>query len=178
MTWWYLLVVVVVVVLGAWLYWTANRLDKMHHRIEVARGSLDTQLLHRSGSAMELAGSEALDPARSLLLMEAAHRARAAEPEEFEAVESDLSEVLRAVLADPGEIRTLKQDPLVGGLVRELADDCRKVELARRFHNDVVASARDLRGRRRVRWLRLAGGAGPVETVDLDDEPPAALAAS
>jgi hypothetical protein len=149
----------------------------MHHRIEVARGSLDTQLLHRSGSAVEVAGSELLDPPRSLLLVEAAHSARAADGEGFEAAESDLSAVLRAVFSDEDEVRRLKKDPLGGGLVRELADDCRKVELARRFHNDVVASARGLRASRRVRWLRLSGRAAQVRAVDLDDVPPPALVA-
>ncbi len=174
-TWWLLLSVAVVVVLGAWLYWTASRLDRMHHRIEVARVSLDTQLLRRSGSATELAGAEALDPPRSLLLVEAAHEARAAGPAQMERAESDLSAVLRAVFPDPEEVRTLKADPLFGGLVQELADDCRKVELARRFHNDVVASARRLRSSRRVRWLRLTGRAAEVQPVDLDDVPPRPL---
>jgi hypothetical protein len=59
--------------------------------------------------------------------------------------------------------------------VDELAQASPKVELARRFHNDVVVSARSLRSRRRVRWLHLAGRAGPLQTVDLDDEPPPAL---
>jgi hypothetical protein len=49
------------------------------------------------------------------------------------------------------------------------------VQLARRFHNDVVVSARALRSRRRVRWLRLAGRAAELQAVDLDDEPPQAL---
>jgi hypothetical protein len=180
-TWTTLLVtvaVVGVVLLANWLYWTASRLDRMHHRIEVARASLRTQLLHRSGSAMELASSAALDPPRSLVLLEAAHASRAADDDEIEAAESDLSEVLRAVLDDAEEVQALRDDELVGELVQELADDCRKVELARRFHNDVVASARNLRATRRVRWLRLTGRAGDVETVDLDDEPPPALAGS
>ena len=53
----------------------------------------------------------------------------------------------------------LRADPRVAPLVDELARDCARVELARRFHNDVVVSARALRSRRRVRWLRLAGHA-------------------
>lgn len=175
MTWLYVALAVLLVLLVAWLYWTADRLDRMHHRIEVARASLETQLVHRSGSAMELATSEVLDPARSLLLLEAAHRARAADPAEVEAVESELSQVLRAVFPDRDEVHRLKADPLAGDLVRELASDCRKVELARRFHNDVAVTARELRSARRVRWLHLSGGAGEVSTVNLDDEPPEAL---
>jgi hypothetical protein len=171
---WLLLAAAVITVLVVWLTWTANRLDRMHHRIEVARASLDAQLLRRSGAALELATSDALDPARSLLLLDAAHEARAA-VEDFEAAESDLSEALRAVLADRDEVDALRADPSVGPLLDELAGGCRKVELARRFHNDVVTSARTLRSRRRVRWLRLAGRAAELHTVDLDDGPPAAL---
>lgn len=178
MAWWYVgMAIVVLLVLGLWLTWTANRLDRMHHRIEVARASLATQLLRRSGTALELATSDALDPARSLLLVDSAHQARAAAPDDFESAESDLSEALRAVFADDDEVRSLSQDPDVGQLLDELAGDCRKVELARRFHNDVVVSARVLRSRRRVRWLRLAGRAFELDSVDLDDEPPAALVA-
>lgn len=177
MTWWYLLAVVAMLALGAWLYSTANRLDRLHHRIDVARGSLDTQLLHRSGTSLELASSEVLDPPRSLLLLEAAREARSAPRGDFEDAESDLSAVLRAVLSDPTEVRSFKEDPVVGQLMAELADDCRKVELARRFHNDVVTTARGLRSSRRVRWLRLTGRAGEVQPVDLDDVPPPALVA-
>jgi hypothetical protein len=174
-TTWAVLAFVVLLALGLWLWWTANRLDRMHHRIEVARASLDTQLLHRSGTALELATSGALDPARSLLLVDSAHHARAASRSEFESAESDLSEALRAVFEDVTEVRGMRGERALAPLLDELTGDCRKVQLARRFHNDVVVSARALRSRRRVRWLRLAGRAAELQTVDLDDEPPAAL---
>ncbi len=172
---WVVLAAVVLLALVVWLSWTAQRLDRMHHRLELARGSLAAQLLRRSGTALELATSNALDPARSLLLVDAAHAARAAPPEEMEAAESDLSKALRAVFADADEVLLLRSSPEVRPLLAELAGDCRKVELARRFHNDVVSSARALRSRRRVRWLRLAGRAATPATVDLDDVPPQAL---
>jgi hypothetical protein len=172
---WVIAAVVVLLGVAVWLSWTAQRLDRMHHRLEVARGSLDAQLLHRSGTALEIATSDALDPARSLLLVDAAHAARAAHPDDMESAESDLSQTLRAVFSDGDEVRTLLASPAVGPLLRELAGDCRKVELARRFHNGVVTSARALRSRRRVRWLGLAGHATVPATVDLDDEPPPAL---
>jgi hypothetical protein len=174
---WIVAAVVVLLGLAVWLSWTAQRLDRMHHRLELARGSLAAQLLRRSGTALELATSDALDPARSLLLVDAAHAARAASTQEMEAAESDLSKALRAVFADPDEVRTLRTSPGPGALLAELAGDCRKVELARRFHNDVVSSARALRSRRRVRWLHLAGRASEPVTVDLDDVPPQALVA-
>lgn len=171
-------VIVALLVVGLWLFWTANRLDRMHHRIDIARASLESQLLHRSGTALELATSGALDPARSLLLVDSAHQARAAGPEDLESAESDLSESLRAVFADRDEVLTLTGDPAAGELVEELAGDCRKVVLARRFHNDVLTSARVLRSRRRVRWLGLAGRAADLDTVDLDDDPPEGFAES
>ena len=175
--WWLLLLLVVVLVVGFWLTWTANRLDRMHHRIDVARGTLDAQLLRRSGATLELASSEVLDPPSRLVLLDAANHARNAGPEEFEAAESDLSQALRAVFARPADVQPLRVDPTVRPLVDELARDCARVELARRFHNDVVVSARALRSRRRVRWLRLAGRAAELHAVDLDDVPPAALVA-
>lgn len=165
-------VILLAVAVALWLSWTANRLDRMHHRIDVARASLDAQLLRRSGATLELATTAALDPARSLLLADAAHVARAATTGDLESAQSDLSQALRAVFPDPSEVEEIELHAGFGELVRELAGDCRKVMLARRFHNDVLVSARVLRSRRRVRWLRLAGHAADLRTVDFDDEPP------
>src|SRR4051794_33637250 len=133
-------VAVLAVVVGLWLSWTANRLDRLHHRIDVARGTLTSQLLRRSGVTLELAASEALDPASRLVLLDAAHQARNAGPDDLEESESVLSEALRAVFGEPDEVRELRADAEVGPLVEELAQSCAKVELARRFHNDVVVS--------------------------------------
>jgi hypothetical protein len=176
-TGWWVLLALLVVAVGLWLWWTANRLDRMHHRIDVARGSLDAQLLRRSGATVELASSDALDPPSRLVLLDAAHGARNAAPGEFEKAESELSEALRAVFGAMDDVEAWRCDPEVAPLVDELARDCAKVELARRFHNDVVVTARTLRSRRLVRWLRLAGRAADLRTVDLDDVPPPGLAA-
>jgi hypothetical protein len=170
-----LLLLAVLTCCAGWLSWTANRLDRMHHRIDVARETLASQLLRRSGVALELAVTEALDPACRLVLVDAAHRARNAGPDELEAAESVLSQALRAVFAGPDDVSALTEQPAVAPLVDELSSRCAKVELARRFHNDVVVSARALRSTRRVRWLHLAGHAPDLHTVDLDDVPPAAL---
>lgn len=176
---WFPLLLVVAILVALWLSWTANRLDRMHHRIDVARGSLDAQLLRRCGVTLELAAGDSLDPASRLVLLDAAHQARNAPPEDFEAAESVLSEALRAVFGHPDAVRALReQDPLVVPLVEELARSCARVELARRFHNDIVVAARALRSRRRVRWLHLAGRAAELHAVDLDDVPPAGLVAA
>jgi len=172
---WVALALAVLVVAGLWLSWTANRLDRMHHRIDVARGTLDAELLRRSGATLEIASSEALDPPSRLLLLDAAHEARSAEGGALELAESQLSQALRAVFERPEDVAELRRDPSIAPLVGELAEHCAKAELARRFHNDVVVSARALRSRRRVRWFRLAGHAPPLRTVDLDDVPPRGL---
>ena len=173
-----LLVVSAMVVVAVWLSWTATRLDRMHHRIDLGRGTLDAQLLRRSGVTLELAASDALDPASRLLLLDAAHHARNAEPAEMESAESALSQALRGVLGRPQDVQALRVEPHLAPLLEELAAASAKVELARRFHNNDVASARVLRSRRRVRWLRLARRARTLRTVDLDDVPPAALVAT
>jgi hypothetical protein len=51
----------------------------------------------------------------------------------------------------------------------ELGTATRRVQLARRFHNDIVGSARDLRRRRIVTWFHLAGHAPMPTTIELED---------
>jgi hypothetical protein len=94
-----------------------------------------------------------------------------------EQAESDLTGVLRAAFADPGLVEDLRADPLGRDLLRELAAAGLRVQLARRFHNDVVRSARVVRRKRVVRYLRLAGHAPWPQTFEISDTPPETLAA-
>ncbi|ADB33463.1 hypothetical protein Kfla_4432 [Kribbella flavida DSM 17836] len=137
--------------------WTAGRLDRLHHRVATARARLETELARRSALVAELAGSGVLDPASSLLLLDAAHRARTAPEEEREQRESALT---RAIVATGTDVQ-----PWAG----ELAAALRRVQLARRFHNDIVVSTRELRRRRLVTWFRLAGHAPMPCTIELED---------
>jgi len=156
--WWALLAVAAVLLLfGAYASWTAGRLDRLHHRVEVARASLETELARRSAMVAELAGTGILDPASSLLLLDAAHRARTASLEEREQRESALTRAINATGTDV--------EPWAG----ELSLAMRRVQLARRFHNDIVVSTRDLRRRRLVSWFRLAGHAPMPSTIELED---------
>jgi len=156
--WWALLTVAAVLLLfGAYASWTAGRLDRLHHRVEVARASLETELARRSAMVAELAGTGILDPASSLLLLDAAHRARTASLEEREQRESALTRAINATGTDV--------EPWAG----ELSLAMRRVQLARRFHNDIVVSTRDLRRRRLVSWFRLAGHAPMPSTIELED---------
>jgi hypothetical protein len=156
-SWVLLAVAVVLLLLGAYASWTAGRLDRLHQRVELARASLETELARRSAMVAELAGTGILDPASSLLLLDAAHRARTASAEEREQSESALT---RAINATGTEV-----EPWAG----ELSLAMRRVQLARRFHNDIVVSTRELRRRRLVSWFRLAGHAPMPATIELED---------
>ncbi|WBQ07991.1 hypothetical protein [Kribbella sp. CA-293567] len=152
-----ILVGVLLLVLGAYCSWTAGRLDRLNHRVATARASLETELARRSAVVAELAGSGVLDPASSLLLLDAAHRARTATSDERERAESALTRAIGATVTDVEPWGT------------ELGTAIRRVQLARRFHNDIVVSTRELRRRRVVRWLRLAGHAPIPATIELED---------
>lgn len=60
-------------------------------------------------------------------------------------------------------------------LLAELDEAIRRLQLARRFHNDAVRATRALRGHRVVRWLRLAGHAPMPRPIDFDDSSPPGL---
>jgi hypothetical protein len=183
------------VVLVAWyLTFSATRLDRLHARVEGARSALDAQLVRRASVTLQLAASGRLDPATSLLLADAAHEAREADTDGAapdgvaadgsaadgltrEQAESDLTSVLRAAFADPEQVEDLRADPVGRDLMRELAAAGLRVQLARRFHNDVVRSARVVRRKRVVRYLRLAGHAPWPQTFEISDTPPETLAA-
>ncbi|MGH3354358.1 MAG: hypothetical protein ACRDOJ_00585 [Nocardioidaceae bacterium] len=172
---WLLLAVAVLVTFAVLLSWTAGRVDRLHHRVNGARAGLEAELMHRSGATLELAATGLLDPARSLLLLDAAHLARASDEADREVAESNLSRALVASLDDATEVARLQGHPDAEELLAELGNACRKVELARRFHNDVVASALALRRNRAVRWFGLAGRADLPAMVELDDSWPRAL---
>ncbi|TDD61525.1 hypothetical protein E1263_07440 [Kribbella antibiotica] len=142
---------------GAYASWTAGRLDRLHHRVELARAALETELVRRAAVVAELAGAGILDPASSLLLLDAAHRARSAPLDDREQRESALT---RAVNATGTNVEPWSS---------ELALAMRRVQLARRFHNDIVVSTRDLRQRRVVQWFHLAGRAPMPCTIELED---------
>ncbi len=172
-----ILIAVALVAVGLYLSWTAGRLDRLHARIDAARAALDAQLLRRASVAQELATAGVLDPAASIVLYESAHAARSAEPEQREVAESELSQALRAVLAETDTVTAVRQAPGGTAAIGELTQAVRRVPMARRFHNDAVRAARAVREHRVVRWFRLAGHAPFPLAFEMDDEPPAALTA-
>ncbi|MEN3583716.1 hypothetical protein AAH978_06130 [Streptomyces sp. ZYX-F-203] len=173
---WILVALVALVAVALYLSWTAGRLDRLHARIDAARAALDAQLLRRASVAQELATAGVLDPAASIVLYGAAHAARQAEEEGREVAESELSQALRAVFADPRQLEAVRAEPGGDEAAGELSQAVRRVPMARRFHNDAVGAARRLRAHRKVRWFRLAGHAPTPLAFEMDDEPPAGLA--
>jgi 8-oxo-dGTP pyrophosphatase MutT (NUDIX family) len=143
--------VAVLVLFAAWVYQTANRLDRLHVRYDLSWQALDAALARRAvvtrAVAVDAYGSAA-EGKRLAALADAAERApRHAR----EACENELSAALAMV--DPAT--------LPSALVAELADAEARVLLARRFHNDAVRDTLALRERPMVRLLRL-GGTAPL----------------
>lgn len=168
-------VLVLLMVLGWYLTFSATRLDRLHARLEGARSALDAQLVRRASVALQIAGSGRLDPATSLLLADAAHEAREVDGSDQparEMAESNLTRALRAAFAEPSVAGDLQRDPVGRELLHELAAAGLRVQLARRFLNDVVRAARVVHRKRVVRYLRLAGHAGWPETFEMSDTPP------
>jgi len=155
--------------------WRATRLDRLHARIETARASLDAALLRRCAATSDLATSGALDPAASLLLVDAVQDARLAEGhEQRELAESNLSQALRAVYANTVDetgslagstVRVAVQQELL----RDVEDASRRVSIARQFYNDSVAATRDARRRQLARVFNLAGRAEMPAFFEMDD---------
>jgi hypothetical protein len=173
---WLILAVVVVLLFGLYVSQVVGRLDRLHRRIDTARLGLEVQLARRSGLVTEVAGSGLVDPATALVLADAAAVAREAPPEDADVVsiaESDLTRALSAAFADREDVDAVEEESGGVEMVQDLETACRRVQLARRFHNDAVRACLVLRRRRLVRALQLAGHTPLPATVELDDSLPA-----
>jgi hypothetical protein len=178
---WFVVAFVVVLALAWYFSFSASRLDRLHHRVEGARATLDAQLVRRAEAAIELATSGRLDPASALLVAAAASDALAAgeregpndsaHSPEREQAESDLTEALTAALA----VHTDHAGGSGPEVLERLASASNRVQLARRFHNQAVTDAQRVRRKRVVRWFRLAGRAELPQTFEMNDELPDAL---
>ncbi|AZG44233.1 LemA family protein [Gordonia insulae] len=148
-------VVVLLVVLAAgWAYQTANRLDRLNVRVDLARQALDAALERRAVVARAIAAGmiasydeEARVAGQELAV--AADHAEHAPPHAREQAENRVSGLLART-----DTHSRSQ-----GLVVELADAETRVMMARRFYNDAVRDTRNLGERRLIRWLHLGGTA-------------------
>lgn len=151
-------VMVGLVLLGAYVTWTAGRLDRLHARVDAAWAALDAQLVRRAAAARALVPYVA-DPAAAARLDDTAHRAVEAGVDDRETVENDLSRALRIVVPALAPAAP----------VEELRAAASKVALARSFHNAAVKDTRTVRWRRVPRLLRLAGRRAMPVFFEIDD---------
>jgi hypothetical protein len=152
-------VLAALVLLGAYVTWTAGRLDRLHARVDAAWAALDAQLVRRAAAARALVPYVLRDPAAAARLDDAAHIAVDAGEQNRETVENDLSRALRAAV------------PLLaqGAPLDELRSAASRVALARSFHNTAVKDTRAVRWRRIPRLLRLAGHRAMPAYFEIDD---------
>ena len=163
-------ILAVLLALGWYLSYTAVRLDRLHHRVKGKAAALDAQLVRRAEAALEVAYLAGIDPASATLLATSAGRALDQDQpwsQERLDAESELTEVLRATQAPDSE-----QPAEVEELIERLRGSGERVQLARRFHNESVREARDVRGQRLVRFLHLAGRAKVPLPINFDDDWP------
>jgi hypothetical protein len=152
--WWLVAGAIAVVLLAMYATWVSGRVDRSHARAAAAQAALDANLVRRAAAAVAAA-----DAAGDAQLGHAARLALAAEADEREAAENDLT-------------RALRQRMNSDGPVAEVVAVNRRVALARQVHNDLVRDALALRRRRLVRVLGLARRHPRPAYFDIDDPAP------
>lgn len=135
-----------------YLSFTATRLDRLHHRVETSWANLDAALKTRSALALEIARSNLVDPATSMLLLAAAHVALITEQAERADAEEELSRLLLSLL----EEQVLDSDDEI---FRELSLARERLRIAIALHLEAVNRTMAQRNRGIVRLFRLAGRA-------------------
>lgn len=157
---WWVIGVALVIVAVAWAVGTANRLDRLHIRLDRSRDALQAALDRRC--AVVAATMPALAPAaRAVEEVRLTDRDLASrlgrEDELAVAVAAQLSKGGQGARGGQGA-----QDEAA-----QLADATTRVMLALRFYNDAVGDTRALRLQPLVRTLRLGGTAAMPEYAAL-----------
>ncbi len=139
--------------LAVWyLSFTATRLDRLHHRVETSWANLDAALKTRSALALEIARSNLVDPATSMLLLAAAHVAVVSEQAERAEAEEELSRLLLSLLEQ--EVLDAEAE-----IFHELSTARERLRIAIALHLEAVTRTLAQRQRPLVRVFRLAGRA-------------------
>ena len=159
------LAITLIVLVTLWyLSFLATRLDRLHHRVETSWANLDGLLQRRSAIALQIAHSDFIDPASSLLLTSAAYQARDAEMQDRSTAEMALSGALRLLLID-GEIHGSVREQL---LLDDLTKLTAKIAIAIAIHTDAVSSTQAVRKKFAIRVFRLAGRAPLPVTYEFE----------
>ena len=153
------------ILLAIWyLTFSANRLDRLHHRAETSWANLDAILQRRAALALDIAHEANIDPATNLLLTTAAHQAREADISERSEAESALTQALLILSEDPDLVSAY---PALFGELQEITS---RLRIAISLHVEAVGAARSRREKLIYRTFRLAGHAPlPVKHAFEDD---------
>ena len=147
-----------------YLTFSANRLDRLHHRVETSWANLDSILQRRAALAQEIAHLKEIDPATNLILTSAAHQAREAEISERSEAESGLSEALR-LLQQESDIPDIYPE-----IFEELVTITDRLKTAIAIHQESVTATRKRRQKPLIRIFRLAGRAPLPVTYPFEDD--------
>lgn len=161
----YFALVLILALIFIWyLTFSANRLDRLHHRVETSWANLDSILQRRAALAQEIGHFKEVDPASNLILISAAHLAREADISERSEAESGLSEALR-LLRDESDIPHLYVDAF-----KELDLITERLRTAIFIHREAVRSTVNRRSKMIYRVFRLAGRAPLPVTYPFEDD--------
>jgi hypothetical protein len=179
MSWLNISLLVLFVLYFAWkLSSLAGRLDRTHIRRDNALNSLRQHLAIRAACVARIVASGKLETitANNLKLsLEDVLSASEISFREYLSAESVLTGLLCEVFEEEKSLDQLLSSTQSASLVFELTRAAKRVQLARRFHNDAVGASQLLHSRAAVRLFRLAGRTKVPTTVDLDDRVPNAL---
>ena len=151
----------------------AGRLDRLHHRIDVAELALHGQLLRRGGIVAELAAVPGIDPALCVLWGQAAHEVLVLPDVASTArtqVEDELSGILAMTLSDQDEVNEIRSNALAADLLGELAQVGTRIQMSHQFHTDAVRDCLEIREQLIVRFFHLAGYAKPPMRIALAEQ--------
>lgn len=157
--WWLVGVVVCAAGVAAYVTWTAARLKRLHARAADADAALTGKLNARAKAALLLADTcgDQLGGLRQVVL-DAAYAALDALPEDREAAENDLTQVLR-------ELPLHDDEPALGDVQRA----GRRLAIAKQVHSDVVRDAVSARFRPVARVFGLAWRHPRPSYFNIDD---------
>ena len=155
----------ILLLLTIWyLTFSANRLDRLHHRAETSWANLDAILQRRAALALDIAHTGAVDPATGLLLTAAAHQAREADIADRSEAESGLTQALLILVKETDLTARFPE------LFQELELLTERLRIAISLHVEAVNAARARRKKLIYRIFRLAGHAPlPVKYAFEDD---------
>ena len=161
-TWFWIPLVVLIFIW--YLTFSANRLDRLHHRAETSWANLDAILQRRAALAIDIAHLPAVDPATNLLLTSAAHQAREADIRDRNEAETGLTQALLILRAEEEIVQAFPQ------IFAELDSLTERLRIAISLHVEAVNAARSRRGKLIYRTFKLAGHAPlPVKYAFEDD---------